>query len=160
MKHVDHVYGLIKFVREAVVEKDDDQNPGLEDCVQAAAQQHAALLAAAKALIEGHDQDPPMLTAVEWDALRKAVGFESTAPAATEQKPEQAEFGDGSKRFEVKLKRSTSHNEVAWLTIQADDEEEAEEIALEHEHEIEWENDDAMDDLYNGDAEVAEVEEA
>ena len=161
MAQIDHIEGLIKFVREAVLDKDDDQNPGLADCVEAAAQQHAALLAAAKTLIE---KGIAAISVTDWNALRNAVAASTTTTApeipGVPVAPEEQEFGDGPRKYEVKLKRSTTHAEIAWVTIHAEDEDEAGEIALEHEHEVEWETDDAMDDLYNADAEVDEVEEA
>ena len=157
MSHVDHVEGLIKFVREAVIDQDDDQNPGLEDCTQAA-MQHQALVSAARALIEN---GLAHVTLQQWNALRDAVAMTTSVPAAEPPKEsEPEEYGDGPHTYNVKLSRSTSHKEVAWVTVHASDDEEAGDIALEHEHEVAWENDDAMDDLYNGDAEVDEVEEA
>ena len=84
----------------------------------------------------------------------------TSTPQAETAEPEEQEFGDGPRKYNVKLRRSTTHAEIAWVTVNAEDEDEAGEIAVEHEHEVEWETDDAMDDLYNADAEVDDVEEA
>src|SRR5271165_2450041 len=56
-------------------------------------------------------------------AARQQHAATSTPQASTaEPEPEEQEFGDGPRKYNVKLRRSTTQSEIAWVTVNAEDE--------------------------------------